>query len=80
MQTWVQYVVTDACGNSTRCRIEYYTVDRLDPVAILRSAYSSLHKRRSKGVGQTVCYSISRNQGQLRSGAELDSNGDSQNA
>ncbi len=32
--TWVQYVVTDACGNESRCRIEVLIEDKLDPVAI----------------------------------------------
>lgn len=32
--TWVQYIVTDACGNSTVCRIEVLIEDKLDPVAI----------------------------------------------
>ncbi|MBK9108190.1 MAG: T9SS type A sorting domain-containing protein [Saprospiraceae bacterium] len=32
--TWVQYVVTDACGNSTKCRVEVLIEDNLQPVAI----------------------------------------------
>ncbi len=32
--TWVQYVVTDDCGNVTRCRVEVLIEDNLQPVAI----------------------------------------------
>lgn len=32
--TWVTYIVSDACGNTTRCRIEVLIVDELDPVAV----------------------------------------------
>lgn len=32
--TWVQYVVEDACGNVTRCRVEVLIEDNLQPVAI----------------------------------------------
>jgi len=32
--TWVRYIVTDACGNVTRCRTEVLIEDSLDPVAI----------------------------------------------
>ena len=32
--TWVQYVVTDDCGNVTRCRVEVLIQDNLQPVAI----------------------------------------------
>ncbi len=32
--TWVQYVISDACGNVTRCRVEVLVEDKLDPVAV----------------------------------------------
>ncbi|MBK8483988.1 MAG: T9SS type A sorting domain-containing protein [Saprospiraceae bacterium] len=57
--TWVQFIVTDDCGNSTKCRIEVLIVDRLDPVAICdQHTVISINEQ---GIGQL--YATSVNQG-----------------
>lgn len=66
--TWVQYVVTDACGNSTRCRIEVLIVDRLDPVAICDQ--HTVVSINDQGVGELFATSV--NQGSYDN-CELDS-------
>jgi hypothetical protein len=54
--TWVQYVVTDACGNVTRCRIEVLIEDKLDPVAICdQHTVISLNEQ---GVGKLFATSV----------------------
>ncbi|HEX5626018.1 MAG TPA: T9SS type A sorting domain-containing protein [Saprospiraceae bacterium] len=32
--TWVKYIITDACGNSSTCHVKVLVTDNLDPVAV----------------------------------------------
>lgn len=57
--TWVTYVVSDACGNITRCRTEVLIVDELDPVAVCDE--HTVISINEQGIGKL--YATSVNQG-----------------